>query len=154
VADECLTCLAVSGERRISPGSPIYEGRYWVVEHANPTALLGWLVVVLKRHAQGLHELSLEEWAEQAALIGAATRTLRRLTGCVKEYAACLAEAPGHQHIHFHVVPRAGDLPESLRGTGIFAMLKVSAAEAVAPAMVADFCEEARSVFGEYVRAQ
>lgn len=47
----CFTCLSNSGEKRISPGATIYEGQYWLVEHAYPVRRTGWIVIVLKRHA-------------------------------------------------------------------------------------------------------
>ena len=49
---ECWSCPSLSGERRISPGPFIHDGRYWMVDHAYPTRLPGWLVLVLKRHAE------------------------------------------------------------------------------------------------------
>ena len=59
---ECLTCLNLRGERRISPGPFIYTGTHWVVDHAYPTSHLGWLVILPKRHIEALHELSREEF--------------------------------------------------------------------------------------------
>jgi hypothetical protein len=35
---ECLICLSLSGERRISPGPFIHEGAYWVVDRAIPAS--------------------------------------------------------------------------------------------------------------------
>jgi diadenosine tetraphosphate (Ap4A) HIT family hydrolase len=58
---ECLTCESNTGEKRISPGPTIYEGNYWLVEHAYPVKTIGWLVIVLKRHAEALHELTPED---------------------------------------------------------------------------------------------
>ena len=55
---ECWTCKSNLGEKRISPGPTIYEGKYWLVEHAYPIKMIGWLVIVLKRHAEALHELT------------------------------------------------------------------------------------------------
>ena len=49
-----------------SPGPYIYEGRSWVVDHAYPTSLKGWLVIVLKRHVEALHDLTHEEFRELA----------------------------------------------------------------------------------------
>ncbi len=47
---DSYTRRSLSGEQRISPGPTIYESRYWLVEHAYPCRMLGWLVIVLKRH--------------------------------------------------------------------------------------------------------
>jgi diadenosine tetraphosphate (Ap4A) HIT family hydrolase len=77
---ECLSCRSISGEKRISPGPVIYEGTYWLVDHAYPTSHLGWLVIVLKRHAEALHELSREEFAELAEIQYKLAQVMRRDT--------------------------------------------------------------------------
>lgn len=41
---DCLTCLSLSGKRRISPGPFIFQGMYWTVDHVYPTSHKGWLV--------------------------------------------------------------------------------------------------------------
>ncbi len=60
----CYTCLSNSGEQRISPGPTIYEGQYWLVEHAYPARRQEWIVITLKRHAEALHELTADEFSE------------------------------------------------------------------------------------------
>ena len=151
MGETCLTCLSLSGERRISPGPTIHEGRFWVVEHAYPSRLICWTVIVLRRHAEALHDLTAAEFAELAVLQAATSRALRDVTGCAKEYSMCLAEAPGHHHIHFHLVPRAAELAPELRGTGIFASIKTTEAEALPPAQVDAACRELRSAIQKYV---
>jgi diadenosine tetraphosphate (Ap4A) HIT family hydrolase len=59
---ECLTCLSLRGERRISPSPFIDTGTHWVVDHAYLTSHLGWLVILPKRHIEALHKLSREEF--------------------------------------------------------------------------------------------
>ncbi len=146
---ECLTCRSNSGERRISPGPTIYAGRYWNVEHAYPVKMAGWLVLVLKRHAEALHELSEAEFEELAALQKQAAYVLHEVFGCAKEYAICFGEAEGFPHIHFHVVARAPDLPEGLKGAQIFKMIKATEAEAVPPAEIRAFCEDLQRRFAQ-----
>ena len=138
---ECLSCLGLKGTPRISPGPPIYIGEYWQVEHAYPSALVGWLVIALRRHAVALHELSSLEFAEFGSILERTVRALHDATGAAKEYVACYAEQGGFEHIHFHVVPRAPDLPEEFRGAGSFAFLRVSGSEAAAPELVRRLCE-------------
>ena len=138
---DCLTCLSISGEKRISPGPTIYEGAYWYLEHAYPTTLKGWLVAVLKRHVEALHELTPEEFAELGLIQARATKLLFAVLDCEKEYVMCLAEGGGFHHIHFHIVPKPRDLPPELKATRIFAMLKVTAEEALPPQEVQAFCE-------------
>ena len=47
---------------------------------------------------------------------------------------------PRFSHVHFHIVPRAADLPAELRGGRVFAFLKAPPAEVIAPELVAEFC--------------
>ncbi len=136
----CLSCQSNTGRRRISPGPPIHEGEFWLIEHAYPTSLLGWTVIVLRRHAEALHELTDAEFAELARLQGAVARALRAAFGCAKEYSICYAEIAGFEHIHFHLVPRAPGLPADERGGAVFGHLK--AREAVPAADVVRACEE------------
>ena len=65
---DCLTCKSISGEKRISPGPTIHEARFWYIEHAYPCKLKGWLVLVLKRHVEALHDLTQEEFLELGEL--------------------------------------------------------------------------------------
>ncbi len=137
----CLSCLSNTGERRISPGPTIHAGQFWLVEHAYPTSLLGWTVIVLRRHAEALHELTEAEFAELARVQRAVAQALRTAFGCAKEYSVCYAEVPGFEHVHFHMVPRAAGLPPSQRGGAVFNHLK-SPEPAVPVTEVVDACEE------------
>jgi diadenosine tetraphosphate (Ap4A) HIT family hydrolase len=125
----------------------MFEGNYWYVEHAYPCGLKGWLVLVLKRHVEALHELSMAEFLELAELQAMSARLLREVLGCEKEYMMCFAEAEGFAHIHFHVVAKAPGLPEELRGPRIFAMLKVGEEGAVPREEIRHFCDVMRGQF-------
>lgn len=142
--DTCYSCLANAGTRPISPGTRIYEGMCWNVEHAYPTKLPGWLVLVLKRHAAAVHALSRAELVEMGELLGRVTMLLHAEFGSVKEYISCYAEAEHFNHVHIHVVPRAADLPDELQGPRSFALLKATEADAVPPAEIITLCERLR----------
>jgi diadenosine tetraphosphate (Ap4A) HIT family hydrolase len=148
-AMECYSCLANAGQRRISPGPVIYEGEHWKVDHAYPTKLVGWLVLVLKRHAEALHELSAAECAEMGALLGRAARALREETGCEKEYLACFAEADHFHHVHIHVVARRADLPHELQGPRSFALLNPAPEDAASAEDVTAFCQRMQAHFAQ-----
>lgn len=137
---ECLVCRANSGAERISPGPPIHEGEFWVVEHAYPSALLGWLVIVLKRHAEALHDLTREEGEELGLFQWAVAGALGSETHCVKEYSVLFAETPGFSHVHFHLVPRAAALSPEKRGGRIFSFLNAPEEDIVAAEVVSEFC--------------
>ena len=141
---ECYSCKSNSGERRISPGPTIYEGKYWYVEHAYPVRMKGWLVLVLKRHVEALHELRAEECVELGVLQGAVAKLLHAEMETQKEYTMCFAEAEYFNHVHFHIVAKAHDLPHELRGPRIFAMLKTDEGKPLPPEEIAEYCNHLR----------
>jgi diadenosine tetraphosphate (Ap4A) HIT family hydrolase len=147
MSSECLSCRGLAGAPRISPGPPIYIGTHWQVEHAYPSKLVGWLVIVLRRHAIALHELTSAEFAEFGSVLEMTVRALHGALGPAKEYAACYAEARGFEHIHFHVVPRAREMPEELMGAGSFDLLRVSPSDAASPTAIHAFCKSLQGAY-------
>ena len=144
---ECWTCLSNSGEQRISPGTTIYEGQYWLVEHAYPAQRTGWVVIVLKRHAEALHELTAEEFSELGMIQARLMKVLHEATQCQKEYLACYAELEHFKHVHIHVFAKPYDLPKELYGGKSFEILHVSAEEAAPKEEIANFCELLRKMW-------
>ena len=65
-------------------------------------------------------ELSPEQTTSLGPLLVAVSKALTRVTGCSKTYVAMFAEAEGFQHLHIHVIPRAADLSDGLKGPKIF----------------------------------
>jgi diadenosine tetraphosphate (Ap4A) HIT family hydrolase len=122
-------------------------GEHWRVEHAYPCGIEGWLVIVLNRHAEALHELTAEEFLELTPLMERAIIALRSHLHCEKEYVACFAEAEHFNHIHVHVIAKPIGLPQELRGTAIFNMLKVTEDEAVPPDRIAALCVQLQPYF-------
>jgi len=120
-----LACLSCRNNDRpdLPPRERVYLGPRWRVAHAFGTALPGWLVVMPRRHVIALDELTAGEAADLGPLLRAVTAALRDVTGCSKTYVALFAEAEGHQHVHFHVVPRQPGLDVRLRGPGVFELL-------------------------------
>ena len=93
----------------------------------------GWLVLVLKRHAEALHELTIEEFAELAEIQAKTIHLLYEELHCEKEYISCFAEAEHFAHIHFHVFAKPQDFPKELKGGKSFTLLKVTTEEAIPP---------------------
>lgn len=116
----CFSCAFLAKKDNL----PIYSGEYWVVDHAYRSKLAGWLVIVLKRHAEALHELTNDEFKELGELINKTTKALHELLKTEKEYVAFFAEGEGFHHIHIHIIPRSKDLPVEFKGPKIFSMLK------------------------------
>lgn len=113
------------GRREVSTAPRIHQGRYWNIEHVPDTSIPGWIVIVLRRHASALHELTPEEFVELASLLDRSCRALHDAFACQKEYIMQFSESEHFQHVHFHVVPRAGDLADTLKGPRIFGALGV-----------------------------
>lgn len=141
----CLSCLSNSGAKRISPGEIIYEGSFWQVEHVFPTGLLGWLVIVLKRHSEKLHELSQDEWRELADINYKLTRTLHKILDSEKEYSCCFAEMEGFRHIHYHLIPKTKDFDAENTGAKVFRYLRVKEDECISKERIIEFCKRLKN---------
>nr|BFE66221.1 hypothetical protein GCM10020063_107470 [Dactylosporangium thailandense] len=97
---------------------------HWRVAHAFDTGVAGWLILVPRRHVLSIAELTDAEAAALGTWQVRLSRALHEVTGCVKTYVAQFSEAEGFAHVHFHLVPRAADLPDPARGPGIFSLLR------------------------------
>ena len=139
MVEECWSCRSLRGEGRISPGCPVFDGRYWVLEHAYPSGLSGWLVLVLKRHAAAAHELTSEEFDELGLLLEPTVRTIRDAFDTEKEYVLLLAEGEHFRHVHVHVIPVGSEMPKDLRGASVFGWLKM---EPQPPRVIEEVCKD------------
>jgi diadenosine tetraphosphate (Ap4A) HIT family hydrolase len=120
---DCYSCQALQGLRLLTNTPRLYTGRFWVVEHAFPTAVRGWLVLVLKRHCRALHQLTDVEFDEFRQILSCAVQALHAELGSEKEYVMQFAESPAFEHVHFHVVPRLPEWPADWRGPNVFQAL-------------------------------
>lgn len=123
IQSECLTCQALEGKIRLTDAPPVIETDYWKVEHAFPTSVKGWLVLVPKRHCEAMHQLMPAELSELARLLGLCSRALAEVLGAQKEYLMQFAEQKGFHHVHFHLVARMPDWPENLTGAHVLSAL-------------------------------
>lgn len=126
---DCLTCELT--RRRDDGNAPpwdlISRTAGWDVVHAYGTSVEGWMVLVLRRHATAVADLTDGEAAELGALIKRVSRALHATVDCAKTYVVQFAEHPQHPHVHVHVIPRARDLSADRRGPAIFEALGVAA---------------------------
>jgi diadenosine tetraphosphate (Ap4A) HIT family hydrolase len=118
--ENCLTCQSVQGIINLSKYQRIHESEYWVVEHMSPCAIKGWIVVALKRHCTGLHELKADEFMNFAQIARNICLTMKYLQNSEKEYVMQFAEKDRFGHVHFHVISRLSDWPQELKGINIF----------------------------------
>lgn len=130
---ECLTCALVA--RRDAGTAPVWDSivrtQYWDVVHSYNTSLLGWIVLVIRRHIEAVDEMTEDEAVELGKLMRHVSIILKTETGCTKTYVVQFAEAKEHPHVHFHIIPRMPDQPDEYKGPGIFKRLGVPEAERV-----------------------
>ena len=124
-ASSCMTCDLTARRFEMPLPERIYETEHWRVVHAFNTSLPGWLVVIAKRHVASFAELTDAEASEFGPFLHRVSRALQEVTGAVKTYTILFAEHPEHPHVHFHVVPRAADMPEGERARNVFKHLGV-----------------------------
>jgi diadenosine tetraphosphate (Ap4A) HIT family hydrolase len=72
-------------------------------------------------------ELTAPEARALGPLLQRACAALRAATGAERVYTLFLGEAVAH--LHFHLIPRAPDLPPELRGPRVFELLRRSVHE-------------------------
>lgn len=117
---ECQTCRAIAGEISLTNGPRVDLDEHWLVEHCHPVAVVGWLVLVLKRHARALHELTDDEAVALGRWLPALTRAMHEVTRCEVEYVVQFAEGEGFHHVHFHLMARTAAWPNEYRGPEVF----------------------------------
>lgn len=127
--NDCYSCAQTARLEQLPPRENIWTDGLWRVAHAFNSALPGWLVVLPLRHTEALADLTPEEAAALGPLLRRVSAALSEIVGCQKTYVILFAEAPGFQHLHFHVVPRMPDLPREHKATRIFGFLEWPAAE-------------------------
>lgn len=120
---DCYVCENNIQFDSLPPRERIAADRYWRVAHAFNTELLGWLVLLPRRHVTSIAELTDAEAATLGGWQVRLSRVLHDVTGCAKTYIVQFAEQGGYSHVHFHVVPRMPDIPDDRRGPAVFGYL-------------------------------
>lgn len=126
VSSGCFTCENTNRIDSLPARELVAADEYWRVAHAFDTALPGWLILVPRRHVTTIADLSDGEAAGLGGWQVRLSRALKAVTGCVKTYVVQFAEADGFAHVHFHIVPRMGDLAPDRLGPNVFGLLGVT----------------------------
>ena len=149
--DECLTCALVAArDRGAAPDwDAIYRTAHWDIVHALNSHLLGWICIVTRKHHHAIADVEARAMAEVGTLIHDVSTALAEIVGCERTYVMQFGEAPGHAHVHFHVVPRPHDIPESHKGANAFGYLGASESERVPEAEMNAFALKLRAALAE-----
>lgn len=130
---DCYACQRnETPPEALPPRELVFDDGNWRVVHAFGSAIMGWLVVVCRRHLTSMSQLTPQEAAVLGPLLAALSTALETMFPACKAYVAFLAEAEGFEHLHIHVVPREDDMPPERRGKHVFDWLGVPEEEAVA----------------------
>ena len=118
--NDCGSCQAIQGLITLTNAPRILETPHWIIEHVHPTSVQGWLVIVLNRHCNALHQVTTDEFTSLGQLLQLVSQALHTILKTEKEYVIQLAEGKGFHHVHFHVIARLPDWPTSLTGPSVF----------------------------------
>lgn len=99
--------------------------------HAFGSAILGWLVVVCRRHITSMSQLTPQEATVVGPLLSTLSAALEDVLEARKAYVAFLAEAKSLEHLHVHVMLRKDDMPPEQRGKRVFDWLDMPKEEAI-----------------------
>ncbi|MFZ6029724.1 MAG: HIT family protein [Chloroflexota bacterium] len=124
----------------------IYRTKYWDIAHCNATTIPGWLVLVARRHIEAIDQLTNEEALELGVLLHRMSIALKEVVRCTKTYVVQFAEAEGHNHVHFHVIPRMIDQPEERKGPKVFNYLGISEQERVSEAVMNNIAGQIQAI--------
>ena len=116
----CYSCEH-NAQPALRPHERIYDDGLWRVSHSFNSTWLGWLVLVLRRHARSFGELTSDEAAVFGWLVAALSRALEAELHVPKAYVLFLAEQQGFDHLHVHVIARP---PEFARGIKVFQLIQ------------------------------
>jgi len=117
--------------------------RWWLLRHADPIALAGWMMLASRSHAGGIDELPQEDQAELGVVLGELARAVRAETNCERTYTISFNEAV--RHLHVHVVPRHGS-DESTTSWALADRYRATARKERAPADPAATEQTARAI--------
>ena len=107
--DDCRRCEA---ERNTAW---IYQDSLWSV---GPMATApGWLILQVRRHAEGVTALNEQELATLGPLLARVAGALQRVTGAERIYQQAYGENSPHYHIA--MIPRGSDIPAEHRGPAL-----------------------------------
>jgi len=122
-SNSCRSYMSNKGTKRISPAEPIYQGKYWRVEHAYPCGMRGWLILLPNRHVEAIHEFTNSEMNEFGKIFPNISKSLHKVLKNEKEYVFQLAEGAGFNHVHFHIIAKPKHLPKKYLATDIFKIM-------------------------------
>lgn len=113
---DCLPCDLEAADMT----HVVYRDDVWSCEVANGYDVPGWLILRLRRHAEGWSGPATEELAGFGPVSQRIAAAIESATGATGTYFMSFGE--NYPHFHFLVIARPAGLPAELRGAGILTM--------------------------------
>jgi len=105
----CLICR----QDGAAPKLQVFGDERWAAGVLDGYEVPGWVVLRLRRHAEGLEGLDPEDLRTFAVRARDLSRSIQDVTGAVRTYLMMFGEA--HPHMHALLVPRTADTPPDRR---------------------------------------
>ncbi len=116
--ESCIACRIVTGRTAVPGGILLRAGGFVLHALADPSPLLGWLVLTSGRHVRSWADLADAELAALGPLAARVMAAQRAALGAEHTYAFAIGDVV--RHFHLHIVPRYADTPGRLRGRRCF----------------------------------
>ena len=104
----CVTCKVNAGRIQLT-GGVILATEHWQAEHGIDRLVRGYVVLKSRRHVHEAADLLPEESASLGPTLQTLLRAMRTALAPERVYVCSFAETV--HHLHFHLIPRYGDMP-------------------------------------------
>ena len=108
-AADCLICR----QEQADPGDVVFADEDWSAGVIAGYDVPGWLVLRLRRHAEGFGQLNEAELAQFGRRARDTIAAVRTVTGAAATYLIIFGEA--NPHLHALITPRTADIAEDRR---------------------------------------
>ena len=111
---DCRFCQI---ESEVPPRGFLFQNEYWSVGAHPNTAVPGWLVAHLRRHAPGLVDMSQAELASMGPTLALVARAMTAVLQPERIYFVHFGE--NYRHVHVVLMPRGAEVPPEHRSAGL-----------------------------------
>lgn len=134
---QCLICA----QEQAHPADVVFADGQWSAGVITGYDVPGWIVLRLRRHAEGFGQLTADELAQFGRRVRDVIAAVRGVTGAAATYLMIFGEA--NPHLHALITPRTADVAEDRRLGDILRLRTerndAAAARALVPAIRAAY---------------
>jgi diadenosine tetraphosphate (Ap4A) HIT family hydrolase len=109
MSSECVICR----QEEANPADVVFADEAWSAGVIAGYDVPGWIVLRLRRHAEGFGQLTADELAQFGRRVRDTIAAVRGVTGAAATYLMIFGEA--NPHLHALITPRTPDIAEDRR---------------------------------------